>query len=203
MALYSISGVGYDCCDDFEPSAMISGKKERKQRQDKRKAMRTGINCKGSRIKAVALAVPRNAFLSLVRLNVKKFAVKLKKALDGGAREEKLMAKWCKLGGDASKLRSAINKAYEKYKRKHPNKVSGIGFAVESAIATATPIIVALMEFLKKAPGDQSEPGETELPTVETRESGETVEGIGAINPYLLAGAVGVGVYFLTKKRYI
>lgn len=201
MSLYTISGIGNDCAvgyDDYEPSSMISGKKKRAERKAKRKAKRTGINCKGSKVKKIALAVPRNAFLSLVRLNVKKFAVKLNDAMKNPTKKQKLLEKWCKLGGDAKSLINAVNKAYSKYARKR--NISGIGFAVESAIATATPIIVALMEFLKKGQTDEL-PDESEAP--EQTEETETVEGIGAMNPYLLASAVGIGVYFLTKKKYI
>lgn len=208
MGMYSISGFDYDCCvgyDDYEPSAVISGKAKRQERKAKRQerkakrqAKRTGLNCKGSKLKKVALAVPRNAFLSLVRLNVKQFAVKLYKTMQNPARAEKLFNKWCKLGGDASALKSAVNKAVAKYKRKNPGKLNGIGFAVESAISTATPIIIALLEFMK---GGASTQDGAEPETMENE--GETVEGIGAINPYLLAGAVGVGVYYLTKKRFI
>lgn len=225
MSLYAISGIGCNNCavgyDDFTPSSVISGKKKRTERKAKRvvkrtarKAKRKGINCKGNKLKKIALAVPRNAFLALVRLNVKKFAVKLYNAMKDPTKKVKLLEKWCKMGGDASALTNAVNKAFSKYSRKH--KVSGIGFAVESAIATATPIIVALMEFLKKGaneepvsegaqlPEESDAPEETtEETTEETPEENETVEGIGGINPYLLAGAVGVGVYFLTKKKYI
>jgi hypothetical protein len=210
MSLYAISGVCNTCeigYEDFEPSSMISGKKKtvrkakRTARKIKRKSKRTGINCKGSKLKKIALAVPRNAFLSLVRLNVKKFAVKLYNAMKDPIKKQKLLEKWCKMGGDASALTSAVNKAFSKYARKR--KISGIGFAVESAVATATPIIVALLEFLKKGANEQPvEDGAQIEETPEDTET-ETVEGIGAMNPYLLAGAVGVGVYFLTKKKYI
>jgi hypothetical protein len=204
MSLYTISGIGNTCeigYDDFEPSSMISGKSKRKARKIVRKSKRTGINCKGNKLKKIALAVPRNAFLGLVRLNVKKFAVKLYNAMKNPTKKQKLLEKWCKMGGDASALTNAVNKAFSKYARKR--NISGIGFAVESAIATATPIIVALLEFLKK--GANEEPVEDGAQIEETPEQTETetVEGIGAMNPYLLAGAVGLGVYFLTKKKYI
>lgn len=225
MSLYAISGIGCNSCavgyDDYTPSSVISGKKKRTERKakrvakrtarkTKRKAKRTGINCKGNKLKKIALAVPRNAFLGLVRLNVKKFAVKLYNAMKNPTKKQKLLEKWCKMGGDASALTNAVNKAFSKYARKR--NISGIGFAVESAIATATPIIVALMEFLKKGANEEPVsdgaqlPEESEAPeetTEETTEESETVEGIGGMNPYLLAGAVGVGVYFLTKKKYI
>jgi len=202
MGMYSISGIYSDCIgyDDYEPYAVINGKTKRKERKAKRQAQKTGLNCKGSKIKKVALAVPRNAFLSLVRLNVKQFAVKLYKTMKNPAKAEKLFNKWCKLGGDANALRSAVEKAVAKYKRKNPGKLNGVGFAVESAIATATPIIIALLEFIK---GGASTQDGAEPETEETTTPGESVEGIGAINPYLLAGAVGVGVYYLTKKRFI
>lgn len=199
--MYSISGVDCNCVgyDDYEPSA-ICGPKKRKQRQEKRK----GENCKGSKLKKIALSVPRNAFLTLVRLNVHKFAVRLYKQMQNPAKRVKLFEKWCKLGGDASKLKSAVNKAIEKYKRKHPGKIMGDPTGTtEAIIASATPIIVAMLEFLKK-PGETTDFTKPETETTETESpQSETVEGIGAINPYLLAGAVGVGVYFLTKKRYI
>lgn len=203
MAMYSISGFGYDSCvgyDSYEPSA-ICGPKKRQQRKEKRK----GVNCKGSKLKKIALAVPRNAFLSLVRLNVHKFALRLYSKMQNPAQEIKLMEKWCKLGGDASKLRSAVNKAVAKYKRKHPGrKIGDPTGTTEAIIASATPIIIAMLEFLKK-PGEKTDFTKPETETSETPETPqtETVEGIGAMNPYLLAGAVGVGVYFLTKKRYI
>lgn len=210
MSLYSISGVGCTDCeigyDDYEPSSMISGKTKRKARRLKRKAKRTGINCKGSKLKKIALAVPRNAFLSLVRLNVKKFAVKLHNTMKNPAKYQKLMEKWCKLGGDAKSLTSAVNKAFSKYARKR--KLSGLGDptgTTETILATATPIIVALLEFLKKGANEEpiEEGAQIEETPEETETETETVEGIGAMNPYLLAGAVGVGVYFLTKKKYI
>ena len=202
MGLYSISGICSDCMgyDDYEPSALISGTDRRKQR----KAKRTGINCKGSTVKKLALAVPRNAFLSLVRLNVHKFAVRLYTKMQNPAQAEKLYSKWCKLGGDASKLRSAVNKAIAKYKRKHPGrKIGDPSGTTEAIIASATPIIIAMLEFLKKPGEQQSDLTKPESETPETETPGETVEGIGGMNPYLLAGAVGVGVYYLTKKRFI
>jgi len=202
MGMYSISGIYSDCIgyDDYEPYAVISGKTKRKERKAKRQAQRTGLNCKGSKIKKVALAVPRNAFLSLVRLNVKQFAVKLYKTMKNPAKAEKLFNKWCKLGGDANALRSAVEKAVAKYKRKYPGrKIGDPTGTTETIIATATPIIIALLEFMK---GGASTQDGAEPETEETT-PGESVEGIGAINPYLLAGAVGVGVYYLTKKRFI
>lgn len=219
MGLYSISGVDCDCCnigyDDYTPSAVISGKRKtaRKQRRATRKATRkakrTGVNCKGSKLKKVALAVPRNAFLSLVRLNVRKFAVKLYNAMKNPDKERRLMEKWCKLGGDASSLRSAVNKAFSKYSRKR--NIGDPTGTTETIIATATPVIVALLEFLKKGANEEpvtadAEPV-TETETTETQEAtepeGNTVEGVLGIDPYLFAGMVGVGVYFLTKKRFI
>lgn len=217
MSLYSISGLGCNggcsCSGTNEPFgqlSVISGRKQRQARKQKRKERKTRLYCKGARIKAVALAVPRKAFLTLVRLNFKKFALKLFKSMQNPTTKKQLSAKWCKLGGNFKVLENTVLKAVEKYKRKHPGKkVNGIGEPIAiTLISTATPIIIALLQFMKKGSEvetpEQAEPGEEVEQTQTTEQSeGETVEGIGNINPYLLAGVVGVGVYFLTKKGKI
>lgn len=220
MSLYSISGVG--CCGDaFGQLSVINGRAKRKARRAarverrtarkaKRRERKTRLYCKGAFSKRIALSVPRKAFLTLVRLNVKKIAVKLYNALQDPIKKKKLSAKWCKLGGNFKVLERNILKAYEKFKRKRTRKgktVSGIGDPlVLTIISTATPILLALAEFLKT--GKATEPEATETEETETEETttegeGETVEGIGAVNPLLLAGIVGAGVYYLTKKGKI
>jgi hypothetical protein len=220
MSLYSISGLGCSngcsCSGTDEPFgqlSVISGRKKRQARRAKRKERKTRLYCKGALVKRAALAVPRKAFLTLVRLNFKKFALKLYKSLQDPAKKKALSAKWCKLGGDFKILERNILKAVEKYKRKHKGRVNGIGEPVALAlISTATPIVIALLQFLKGQPVESPEATATEeteseetAPAQEQTESegGETVEGIGGIDPYLLAGIVGVGVYYLTKKGKI
>ena len=213
MALYSIAGVGCnDCYDDtfgaFGEVSIGRTKAQRKQkRQAKRTARRSGVNCKGRTGAKIALAVPRKAFLGLVRLNVKKFAVILHNRMQNPATEQQILEKWCKLGGDAKLLKSAVEKAYSKYKRKHPNKVSGIGVVVSTLIASATPIVVALLQFLKPQSSEEQptmddanvEQGGEQSSDQSSEQGGDTIEGISTKN-LLTYGVVGVGLYFLYKK---
>lgn len=224
MSLYSISGVG--CCGDaFGQLSVINGRAKRKARRAalverrtarkaKRRERKTRLYCKGAFAKRIALAIPRKAFLTLLRLNVRKIAVKLYKVLQDPAKKKALSAKWCKLGGDFKVLERNILKAYEKFKRKRTRKgktVEGIGEAITLATVTtlitqAAPILAALSAILKSVKGEEPEATETEESETEETTSegeGETVEGIGAVNPLLLAGIVGAGVYYLTKKGKI
>ena len=228
MSLYSISGVGCNCggcsgCDgDY-----IGGRRKRQERRARRKARRTGINCKGARVKAVALAPARNAYLALVRLNFKKFAVKLAKATSTKEGREKVHAKWCKLGGNGVKLQNAINKAYNKYKRKH--KLGEIGYmdtdgtigvvSVSALLATALPIITALTPLLKQFGGEKGQEiaegaeqgaelarqytsGEEAQQPAEQQpaEQGAEVGGV-TLNPYLIGGGVLLAYLLLRKKK--
>jgi hypothetical protein len=217
MSLYSISGVG--CCGDAP--GFIGGKKrrtarkaKRKARRAKRKARRTGVNCKGRKVKAVVLAPARNAYLALVRLNVKKLAVKLAKATSTPEGRAKVHGRWCKLGGSGAKLQSAIDKAFAKYKRKRgiigfmDTESAQIG-SVATLLASAAPIIKALAPLLKTlAPGSKAaEAAETaeqvtEAVQVETApaesEAGDEVGAI-SVNPWLI-GAGALAAYFLLKK---
>lgn len=230
MSLYSISGLGCDCGNCV--GDYIGGKKKRQQRKAKRQARRakrkerkTRLYCKGARVKSVALSPARNAFLALIKINVKKLAVKLHSQLQNPERKRQIFQKWCKLGGNATKLESAVNKAYQKYARK--KGIGQMGYmdfdgtlgvvSVATLIATASPILAALSPFLKQlAPeaaeiAEQAESVATEIEggQEQTQEggqeqeaSGESVEGIGAmqINPWLIGGAA-VAAYFIFKKR--
>ena len=224
MSLYSISGVNCDC----DKPGYIGGRKKRQAkravrkakrtaRRAKRKARKTGINCKGAKLKAVALAPARNAYLALIRLNVKKLAVKLAKATSTIEGKQAIHAKWCKLGGNGAKLQSAIDKANAKYKRKRgiigymDMENAQIG-SVATLLATALPIITALAPLVKQfAPGskaDEAAEGVAEAVEVVEQETApaeqpaETGEEIGAfaVNP-LLIGAGAVAVYYLLKKK--
>lgn len=235
MSLYSISGVG---CYDDKPG-YIGGKRKAKRQQKRtaRKAKRTarkaarkerksGVNCKGAKVKSIALAPARNAYLALIKLNVKKLAVKLAKATSTQAGKKKIQEKWCKLGGDGAKLQRAIDSAYAKYKRKRgvigymdTDQLNIIGFAPAAALAAAAPVIKALAPLIKQlAPESKAaEAAETAEAVTEATESGESeseseqqtqqseesesadVSGIG-VNPYLL-GAGALAAYFLFFKR--
>ena len=215
MSLYSISGIG---CQDCENDNYIGGRRQRRERRQarraKRKARKTGINCKGARLKAFALAAPRNAYLLLIRINLKKLAVKLAKATSTEEGRKAVHARWCKLGGNARKLQNAIDKAYAKYKRKRGmvgymdfDGMIGVEPSTTAAIiASAAPIIAALAPLLKQFGGQKGEEiaetaqevSEAIQPT-EQNENNAEVGGI-SVNPYLIGGAL-LATYFLLKKR--
>lgn len=215
MALYSISGVSCnECYDDtfgaFGEVTIGRIKKTKAQKKEKRQAKRTarksGVNCKGRTGTKIALAIPRKAFLTLVRLNVKKIALKLSNRLKNPAIAQRLMEKWCALGGDAKTLKSAVEKAMSKYNRKR--KINGIGVVtIASVLATATPILTALAEFLKsqsleeQATMDDStvDAGGEQSADQSAEQGGDTIEGFSTKN-LLTYGAVGIGLYFLYKK---
>lgn len=95
------------------------------------------------KVAKVALAPARAAFLALVNLNALKIATKLAKLYK--ADQQKLINFWTKLGGKMEALKKGIEKGSK-------SVLSGsgeMGFAIETAIATATPIIVAITKILK------------------------------------------------------
>lgn len=222
MSMYSISGVNGSC-----DCGCGVGRTTRTQRKAKRQTRKTGVNCKGSRAKAILLSIPRNAFLSLVKLNFKNFSYRLYKKTTRPDQAQKLYDKWCKLGGSAKTLRIAINVGLNKYNRRKKTSYklgfldnSGIGDAglTESLLATASAIIVALAPFLKKESDEGKEESvtasesdtmpiertETQTTTsTEGTEEGSTVEGISYQKPLLIAGAIGLGYYLLKKKKLI
>jgi hypothetical protein len=99
--------------------------------------------------KKVSIAPARGAFLALVLLNLRGFATKLSKS-----DQNKLRNKWNNLGGDFKKLQDAINKGKTK-------KALLSGFddqdnlgavaTVTASLAAATPVIIALNDFLKES----------------------------------------------------
>lgn len=93
------------------------------------------------------LVIPRNAFLKAVALNIGNFAFHLNESLKNPAKKDKLLQKWVKLGGKREALLNNIKKGIEKYKRKNP---AYIGEPITAILATAAPIILALIEFLGK-----------------------------------------------------
>jgi hypothetical protein len=219
MSLYTISGVGCynkpcNCKDAFGQIELADmGRPSRAQRKAKRQARRAkrrgGEGCTGRTIPKFAppAILARKAFLALVALNFKKFAVKLHKQLNSPNRAA-LLKKWCSLGGSAKTLENTVNGAYNKWKRKNPGAI-GEPVSTATLITAATTIIAALAKFLGKqdvaelAEGVQE--GVTQLTdggtgTEET--GGETTSGVGAINPYIIYGAIGLGaIYLLSKKR--
>ena len=160
----------------------------------------------------ITLVPARKAFLLLVRINFDKFALKLFRRLNSPKRDE-LINKWRRLGGRPELLISTVNKAVAKYQRKHPNKKIGDPVAA-SIISAATPIIAALFKFLKPEKADEITEAANAVQQVTesftkdqqqtdqaTDQSNATVKGIGAVNPYLLYGGIGLGILYLVLKK--
>jgi hypothetical protein len=119
------------------------------KRQDRRDKAKEKLKSLPQGAKKISIAPARAAFLSLVLLNLRGFANKLSLS-----NQTKLRQKWEKLGGDFSKLQDAINKG--KAKKALLAGIDGednLGAVATAttAVAAATPIIIALNEFLKES----------------------------------------------------
>lgn len=205
MALYSISGVSCETCEDSYGMPGIGAPRGRSRRQAKRQARRSGVNCTGKRGAKFAppLIGARKAFLLLVRLNVKKFAVKLHNRLKDPNQANEIYTKWCGLGGNAATLRNTVNKAYEKYKRKR-GMIGVDPVTITSAIAAATPVLAVLAKFLKPQAAEEIEEVSQAIQqgARSYSDQGETTSGIFDNKKVLIYGALGIaGVYFLSKKK--
>ena len=98
-------------------------------------------------IKKVALLIPRNAYLSLVGLNIFGTATKLERVLNDPEGKKKLEDKWYSLGGTFSKLENTIRTGARK---KAVLGAATVGEPVSAAaiIATASAIIAALKPII-------------------------------------------------------
>jgi hypothetical protein len=103
-------------------------------------------------VKKVVLALPRNAYLSLVAVNAFGMATKLYNAIynsDGKTfhqpGQDQLYKKWRKLGGDWKNLRNAINSGHKKPAILGTTNAVGVAAAALPAwVAIASAIIAAL-----------------------------------------------------------
>lgn len=102
-------------------------------------------------VKGGTLAVPRNAFLALIRLNLRKLGTNMHKAIQKDPAKVKKF--WQKFGGDFDVLKRNSEKAYNKREaRLNKNKVNGIGaepVTTAAVIASATPVIIAAIALFK------------------------------------------------------
>jgi hypothetical protein len=222
MALYSISGVECETCESYGTPAIGAPRRraarkakrvERKaKRVAKRQARKSGVNCTGRRLAKIAppLIAGRKAFIALIRLNVKKIAVKLYNRIQDPKKAEQIFSQWCKLGGNASVLRDNINKAYAKYKRKRGIASIGEPISAATIIATALPILTAMAKFLKPERAEEIEEASSAIQQGasnlsnegESENEGDTTSGIFDNKKILIYGAIGIaGYYFLTKKK--
>lgn len=214
MALYSISGVNCESCNEYgTPSIGAPSRRTQRKakRQVKRQARRSGVNCTGKRLAKLAppLIAARKAFLLLVRLNVKKIAVKLGNRIKDPNKANDIFTKWCGLGGNAAVLKSNIEKAYAKYKRKRGMGIIGVDpVTISAAIAAATPVVATLAKYLKPEAAEEIEEVSQALQqgasvySNQDQGEGDTTSGIFDNKKLLIYGALGIaGYYFLTKKK--
>jgi hypothetical protein len=166
----------------------------------------------------IALFPGRKAFLALVRINLDKFAIKLYRRLHSSSRSA-LLHKWEQLGGKPALLESTVNKAVAKYNRRHPNRrIGAIDPATQGIIAAATPIIVALLAFLKPQRKDeitqdasaakeavdmyqsqQSSADQSQDQSADQSQDQSTLHG--TMDPYLLYGGLALAGYFIYKNK--
>lgn len=199
-------------------SQIKKSKKTKAEKKERRKKV-------FKKVAKVGLAPARAAFLAIVNLNALKIATKLAKLYK--ADQQKLINFWTKLGGKME----ALKKGIEKGSKSVLSGTGEMGFAIETAIATATPIIIAITKILKDmkvtSPTEEAEldkaidEGKELLeknPDIEkggaemdsdkdvgiTKDEGESEGGaFGLPTPVLLGigGAVLVGGYLLMKKK--
>jgi hypothetical protein len=175
-------------------------------------------------VKKVVLAPSRNAYLLLVKLNVRGLASRLKKAIDKD--KSKIKAKWEKLGGNFTKLEKEINRGANKKALFGSKKMKGIDeylsedntigavdwAAIGTALATAAPIIATLGTIMKAQGVSDSndndlineagaEGGDTN-PLPDNVEASDKEKTGFALSPMLIIGGLGViGIaYFVMKK---
>jgi hypothetical protein len=139
--------------------------------------------------KKIALAGPRNAFRSLVFLNVRGLATSLSKAI--AKDKNKVKDFWEKLGGKydgKNSLMQSINKGKSKKalfgSKKNISGINGfeedpyIGLAVPAALASAAPILIAIKKLLKdlNVEGEEGEEGRGGSNVISPEEEQEATE---------------------------
>lgn len=99
--------------------------------------------------KVVTLAIPRNAFLGLVALNVFGMASKMKRVIGDAAGKKKLVDKWYSLGGKESGIISAIESGAKKNAiLGNVHTIGAAQAAVPAWLAVAGGIIAAVMPLV-------------------------------------------------------
>lgn len=166
MALTYLSGDDYVTTKDYiagkrsgkKSSGGGGGGKRPKKTKEQKKAGRKRV-FKG--VAKVALAPSRAAFLTIVRLNALKLATKIARVWNRPNGKETIIKWWENFGGDVNKLKQVILKGSKNKVAMRGDQI-GSATAISAAIASATPIIVALVPIIKKfkAGGDHKEAAE-------------------------------------------
>jgi hypothetical protein len=216
---------------------LFKSKEKRKEkktaRKEKRAVKKTARKEKRTKIKdkikkglkvvgKVGLTPARAGFLLAVNLNMLKIAKRLEQAYK--KKPDEIKKFWDKFGGNWDKLKSAINKgAKANINGTTPESELGFDPATDTAIASATPIIIAVIKLIKGLKTDKSGDDAEDTSGVNkladalatdpdskvvTKDEEGKEEEIGAKpfykNPIVVGGlalAVLAGGYLLTKKK--
>lgn len=173
-------------------------------------------------LKKVGLSVPRNAFLGLVKLNVFGLASKLQKTIDKG-KEEKLRKLWHDdFGGNFNKLKTAISQGKKKKALADQFNPLSLEPATTTAVASATPIIIRVLKFIKEHAPEIADTAKTiieEIPKItgeklppdpvdepdkydkeETKAGGSKESGFQLSTPVIIGGVALLALLLLKKK---
>ena len=174
----------------------------------------------GGGVKKVVLSPGRNAFLGLLKLNVRGLAKRL--SIQLVKNPDKLKAKWIKLGGSFKNLEKAIGIGKDKKpllgESKKNKSINGyeIGVVEETLLASSMPVLIAILGFLQKV-GDKDKGDDTIIQDgVDAGGQNESADNMDidlndkadhtglSISPVMILGGValvGGAYYFLTKKK--
>jgi hypothetical protein len=190
-------------------------KKKRAENKEKRKKKRDDRG--GSRLKKVALFPARNAFLLLMKTNFMGIRKKLREAWQKGKKDDINKKLIKRFGFKRENFLRELN-------RKESTQLSGALGSLETALATAAPIVAAagtistgLLVIVKNtksalSPAQREEfdnNANAEIPSPESEPSGQGTEkgekeestSPMKINPLLLLGGAGIVVLLLMKKK--
>ena len=157
-------------------------------------------------VKVVSVSVPRNAFLSLVALNVFAYGLKIKRVLDrGGESAEKLLNLWYKLGGSKDALRQTAESGAKKKpllaKKSTVAKLSGEPISTGAILASAAAIIAAVMPLVASLLKKNGDAGEfTAIDAAAAAEgygSGNSIMDFIRQNPIPVLGIAAVIIYYV------
>lgn len=98
----------------------------------------------------IALSIPRNSYLEIIRLNVRGIATYLKKVI--AANPSGMRKKWEKLGGKWSAFTDAVNRGAQK-KPLFGSNIKGIGFfgaEIATLLASAAPVVISVAKSVKE-----------------------------------------------------
>lgn len=143
MALYSISGIGARKKNRKSPEQQAK-KKANKEKIVKAIKKAGNVVVKYSPVTATG----RNAFLLLVKLNVFKLATNLKLAMERDP--QGLQNFWKKIGGNFDSLQKNIAIGAKRAETKIASMGEPVTATATTAVVTATPILIAIKEFLQK-----------------------------------------------------